>query len=154
MIYSTVRAFNKGGLHSETTSNGVTIDNSAPVVVTSPTARDGVSSVVANTTISRTALSLHWKFQDVESSIERQCLSLSSHLFGEIDSSNLKIPGFIREYTYTNLDLHDGSKYKMKVTACNMAGLCTTAATGDILVDSSKPKTGSFAIETDHGRKL
>ncbi|XP_046557193.1 uncharacterized protein LOC124266445 [Haliotis rubra] len=154
MMYSTVRAFNKGGLHSETTSNGITIDNSGPVVVTSPTARDGISSVVANTTVSRTALSLHWEFQDVESSIELQYLSLSSHLFGEIDSSNLKVPGFIREYTYTNLDLHDGSKYKVKVTACNMAGLCTSAATGDILVDSSKPKTGSFAIETDHAVKL
>ncbi|XP_046557202.1 uncharacterized protein LOC124266452 [Haliotis rubra] len=154
MIYSTVRAFTKGGLHSETTSNGITIDNSGPVVVTTPTARDGISSVVANTTISRTALSLHWKFHDVESSIERQYLSLSSHQLGEIDSSNLKIPGYIRKYTYTNLDLHDGSKYKVKVTACNMAGLCTSAATGDILVDSSKPKTGSFSIETDHAVKL
>ncbi|XP_046572499.1 uncharacterized protein LOC124280570 isoform X2 [Haliotis rubra] len=92
MIYSTIRAFNKGGLHLEATSNGVMIDNSAPVVVTSPTAMLGISSVVANTTVSRTGLSLHWKFQDVESSIERLYLSLSSHLFGEIDSSNLKDP--------------------------------------------------------------
>ncbi|XP_071088930.1 uncharacterized protein [Haliotis cracherodii] len=154
MIYTTVRCFNKGGLYIETTSNGVMIENSPPVVVSPPTARVGIASVFSNTTISRTALSLHWEFQDVDSSIERQYLSLSSHQLGEIDSSNLEIPGFIREYTYTNLDLHDGSKYKVKVTACNMAGLCSSAATEDILVDSSKPKTGTFAIKTDHAAKL
>ncbi|XP_046561789.1 uncharacterized protein LOC124270793 [Haliotis rubra] len=152
-LYNTIRAFNKAGLYSEAMSNGVLVDDSVPIVVTLPTVRS-LMSLVPNTTVSRTALSLHWEFQDVESAIERQYLSLSSHQLGEIDSSNLEVPGLLREYTFVNLDLHDGSKYKVKVTACNMAGLCVSAHTNNILVDSSKPNTGTFAIETDHAVKL
>ncbi|XP_067663255.1 uncharacterized protein [Haliotis asinina] len=152
-LYSTIRAFNKAGQYSEATSNGLLVDDSVPIVVTPPTVRS-LMSLVPNTTISRTVLSLHWEFQDAESSIERQYLSISSHQLAEIDRSNLEVPGFLREYTFVNLDLHDGSKYKVKVTACNMAGLCVSANTNNILVDSSKPNTGTFAIETDHAAKL
>ncbi|XP_067663316.1 uncharacterized protein [Haliotis asinina] len=152
-LYITIRAFNKAGLYSEATSNGLLVDDSVPIVVTPPTVRS-LMSLVPNTTISRTVLSLLWEFQDAESSIERQYLSLSSHQLGEIDSSNLEVPALLREYTFVNLDLHDGSKYKVKVTACNMAGLCVSANTNNILVDSSKPNTGTFAIETDHALKL
>ncbi|XP_046562890.1 uncharacterized protein LOC124271773 [Haliotis rubra] len=35
-----------------------------------------------------------------------------------------------------------------------MAGVCVSAHTNNILVDSSKPNTGTFAIETDHAVKL
>lgn len=52
----------------------------------------------------------------------------------------------MEEYTYTGLVLHDGSRYKVVVTACNMAGLCISADTGDILVDSSKPGTGAVTL--------
>ncbi|XP_046562884.1 uncharacterized protein LOC124271767 [Haliotis rubra] len=152
-LYNTIRAFNKAGLYSEAMSNGVLVDDSIPIVVSPPTVRR-LMSLVPNTTVSRTAIGLQWEFQDAESSIERQYLSLSSHQLGEIDSSNLEVPGLLREYIFVNLDLHDGSKYKVKVTACNMAGLCVSANTNNILVDSSKPNTGTFAIETDHAVKL
>ncbi|XP_048243311.1 uncharacterized protein LOC124141844 isoform X1 [Haliotis rufescens] len=152
-LYNTVRAFNKGGLYSEATSNGVLVDDSAPIVVTRPAVKS-LMSLVPNTTVSRTVLGLHWEFQDADSFMKRHYLSLSSHQLGEINSYNLEVPGLLREYTIVNLDLHDGSRYTVKVTACNMAGLCASANTNNILVDSSKPKTGTFATETDHAVKL
>ena len=53
-----------------------------------------------------------------------------------------QVPGPFAEYTFTSLALHDGSKYKVKVTACNLARLCTTSMSADILHDSSPPTTG------------
>ncbi|XP_071084119.1 uncharacterized protein [Haliotis cracherodii] len=153
-IYTTVRAFNKAGLYTESTSNGLIIDDSAPTVVKSPALTPALASAVAQSSVSRTTLSTQWKYEDAQSSVERQYLSLSSHQLGEFKRSTIEIPSFLTEYTYTGLELHDGSRYKVKVIACNMAGLCTNAETQDILVDSSKPHTGTFAIETDHAARL
>ncbi|XP_046543946.1 uncharacterized protein LOC124254113 [Haliotis rubra] len=153
-IYATVRAYNKAGLYTESTSNGLVVDDSAPTVVISPTLSPSIASAVTRSSISRTTLSALWKFEDSQSSVERQYLSLSSHQLGEFKRSTIEIPSFLTEYTYTGLELHDGSRYKVKVIACNMAGLCTKAETEDILVDNSKPQTGTFAIETDHAAKL
>ncbi|XP_071082513.1 uncharacterized protein [Haliotis cracherodii] len=153
-LYTTVRAYNKAGLYSEITSNGFLVDITPPEVVVTPGILDGYGSIVAGTSISRTTLRIGWKFKDEESYIERQYLSISSHQLGEFKSSLLKLPGLVEEYTLSQLDLHDGSSYTVKLVACNMAGLCHSSDTGAMLVDSSKPLTGALAVHTDHAAGL
>ncbi|XP_071079258.1 uncharacterized protein [Haliotis cracherodii] len=153
-MYITVRAFNKAGMFTTSTSNGFIIDDSAPEVVKAPYIAGGQGSLVAMTLISRSTVRVSWELKDEESFIERQYISISTHQLGEFDSSLMEIPGLLREFTFTQLNLHDGSHYRVKVVACNMAGLCTQTQTGDILVDSSEPTTGVLAVQTDHAAKL
>ncbi|XP_046570853.1 uncharacterized protein LOC124279103 [Haliotis rubra] len=155
-LYTTVRAYNKAGLYSEVTSNGFVIDITPPEVVVTPGILDGYGSIVAGTSISRTTLRIGWKFKDEESYIERQYLSISSHQLGDFQSHLMKVtlPGLLEEYTLSQLDLHDGSSYTVKLVACNMAGLCHSTYTGAMLVDSSKPLTGALAVHTDHAAWL
>ena len=55
----------------------------------------------------------------------------------------LQVPGFVQEYIFSELDFHDGSKYEVKVVACNMAGMCTSNMTATFLQDNSPPTTGN-----------
>ncbi|XP_067684738.1 uncharacterized protein [Haliotis asinina] len=153
-LYTTVRAYNKAGLYSEVTSNGFVVDITPPEVVVGSGILDGYGSIVAGTSISRTTLKIGWQFKDDESHIERQYLSISSHQLGEFQSHLMKLPGLLEEYTLFKLDLHDGSSYKVKLVACNMAGLCHSTESGAVLVDSSKPVTGALAVHTDHAAGL
>lgn len=52
----------------------------------------------------------------------------------------------VREYTFARLDLHDGSKYTIKLIACNGAKLCVESESSEIMVDSSPPTPGKALI--------
>ncbi|XP_046345841.2 uncharacterized protein LOC124126446 [Haliotis rufescens] len=153
-MFCTVRVYDKAGLFSESTSNGFIIDDSAPEVVKIPGIEGGQGSLVAMTLISRSTVRVSWEVKDEESFIERQYISISSHQFGEFDASLKALPGLLREFTYSQINLHDGSRYRIKVSSCNMAGLCSTSDTGEILLDGSIPTTGALAVETNHAARL
>ncbi|XP_055958812.1 uncharacterized protein LOC126830713 [Patella vulgata] len=153
-IYITVRCYNKAGLYSEVTSNGFKIDTTLPVVVQRAVPVSTFSSILPSTTISKSSIKIEWKFTDDESDIERQYISISPHLLGDFNSSAMEIPSVVTEFTFSGLVLHDGSKYKVKVIGCNLAGLCQSSVTDDITVDSTSPTRGMFAIDTDHAANL
>ena len=50
--------------------------------------------------------------------------------------------GIVRDYTFTDLDLHDGCYYDVILVACNGARLCTKSQVSNILVDGSPPTPG------------
>ncbi|ESO88673.1 hypothetical protein LOTGIDRAFT_165459 [Lottia gigantea] len=50
-----------------------------------------------------------------------------------------RIPSVLKEYVFSGLSLHDGSKYNVKVIGCNLAGLCISSVSDDILVDTTPP---------------
>ena len=50
----------------------------------------------------------------------------------------------MKDYTFTNLEFHDGSIYSVKLTACNGAKLCSSSVLPDLLVDTSPPTAGKF----------
>ena len=58
-----------------------------------------------------------------------------------------KIPGYIRDYTFTGLSLHDGSLYDITLIACNGAKICVESRLDDILVDSTPPIAGKFTLK-------
>ncbi|XP_076075242.1 uncharacterized protein LOC143046127 [Mytilus galloprovincialis] len=153
-IYTTIRAYNKAGLYSESTSNGVTVDISGPDIIEKPYFTRDLGSIVEGTSVLRSTLRLQWRVDDLQSSIHRQYLSLSSHMYGEMNTSRIMLNGIAREYTLTGLDLNDGSSYYVKLIVCNGAQICTETETDKILVDSTPPSSGMFAISTSHAANL
>ncbi|XP_070573771.1 uncharacterized protein [Ptychodera flava] len=113
-IYVTVRAFNKAGLFTEQSSNGIIVDDTPPTLIKKPRCDNTMGSIFNGT----------------------------------------QVQGNLHQYTFTNLSLHDGNTYFVHVIVCNAAKLCTSSDTDDILVDSSPPTVGTFAVETDHAAGL
>ncbi|KAL3873929.1 hypothetical protein ACJMK2_037006, partial [Sinanodonta woodiana] len=148
-IYITIRAYNKAGLYIESTSNGFIVDISAPNI-TKRLELVSRGSIRPNTLVYRSTMKIQWEVVDMESFIDRQYLSIQSHIGGDFNLSSTKINGIARDYTFTGLDLHDGSFYDVTLISCNGAGLCSNCTLSGILIDSSPPKPGTFAISTDH----
>ncbi|XP_071123173.1 uncharacterized protein [Mytilus edulis] len=148
-IYLTIRAYNRAGLWTESSSNGFIVDITAPVVSTSLTfAKDyGINGL---TQIYRDSMKVEWDIDDPESFIKRQYLSISSHIGGEFNLSSIHVNGIARWYVITGLDLHDSVTYYVTLISCNGAEICITSTSPGIFVDSSKPSRGMFAINTDH----
>ncbi|XP_076085244.1 uncharacterized protein LOC143056054 isoform X2 [Mytilus galloprovincialis] len=153
-IYVTVRAYNKAGLYSEATSNGLLVDDSPPIFSSKPKLFQQLGSRRENSIIYRSGMKITWEVSDGESYIERQYISVNSHKGGEINSTSTELNGIVRDFTYTRLNLHDGGEYFVTVIACNGAKACITESSDGIFVDNSPPITGSFAIETDHAAEF
>ena len=57
-----------------------------------------------------------------------------------------QVGGLVRDYTFTRLQLHDGSIYTVKIISCNGAKLCTTSILQNLLIDSSAPVSGNYSL--------
>ncbi|XP_070572874.1 uncharacterized protein [Ptychodera flava] len=153
-IYVTVTAFNKAGLLIEKSSNGMMVDDTPPTLKKKPTYDSSMGSVYNGTQVWSGLLSVSWEFHDSESPIVSQLLSVSTHRQSDLNVSPVKVQGNVHQYTFTNLSLYDGNTYYVHVIACNAAKLCASCDTDDILIDSSPPTVGTFAMETDHAAGL
>ncbi|XP_022100380.1 uncharacterized protein LOC110984469 isoform X2 [Acanthaster planci] len=152
-IYITVRAYNRVSAWSEATSNGFRVDSSPPDVVDPPAAKSkGVA--VQNTQVLRDVIHISWKFRDPESGIKDQYISVSTHHNGDVGIHPMKIAGSEIDHTFTNLTLHEGSRYIATVVACNLASLCTESKAEPVLVDFSPPSVGTFAVGTESAANL
>ncbi|XP_053400998.1 uncharacterized protein LOC128557563 isoform X2 [Mercenaria mercenaria] len=152
-IYCSVRAYNKAGKFTEASSNGFIVDDTPPTFTTK-LSMSPIGTIKNRTTVLRTTMKLFWDVEDSESFIESQHLSISSRIGGDFNLTSITIEGIVRDYTFTDLDFHDGSYYCFKLISCNGANLCTESVLADILVDSTRPKAGTFAINTDHAAAL
>ncbi|XP_078334035.1 uncharacterized protein LOC111124258 [Crassostrea virginica] len=152
-VYVTVRAYNKAGLYTDSTSNGFVVDISAPVISKGPQFASSFS-LVPDTQFYRTLMKVEWTVTDAESHIERQYLSIKSHIGGEFDLASTKVNGIARDFILTGLKLHDGVTYYVTLISCNGAQICSTATTSGMLVDTTPPSRGMFAVQTDHAANL
>ncbi|KAI8510730.1 hypothetical protein Bbelb_116460, partial [Branchiostoma belcheri] len=153
-VYVTIRAYNKAGLFVERSSNGVRVDDTPPAFVSRPSFDLQQGSIIAESQVWRTILSVSWEVSDPDSPIERQHLSVFTHHQADLDIDPVQVVGSIRDYKFTNLSLHDGNTYYVRVTACNMARLCTSEETEGLLIDSTPPTVGTFAVHTEHAAQL
>lgn len=157
-IYVTVGCYNNAGLYVESSSNGFIVDDTAPEVALEPSFPANLVTFDTGTDqyyqVHRTTLKVEWQVSDPESYIERQYLTIKSHIGGEFNSAPTQINGIVRDYTFSDLDLHDGVEYFVVLIACNGAGLCSNATSKPLLVDSTPPNRGMFAIQTDHAANL
>ncbi|CAC5401969.1 unnamed protein product [Mytilus coruscus] len=153
-IYITIRAYNKVGLFSESTSNGFKIDLSAPMIIDSPFLSHDLGSAIEGSVQVRSTMRIKWKVEDEQSFIERQYLSIGTHIGGEFNMISTQLNGITTEYTLTGLELHDGGIYIIKLIVCNGAKICVETHSDNIFVDTSPPVAGMFAISTYHAAEL
>lgn len=84
------------GLYTESTSDGFYVDTSPPEVSLPILNRTG--SLVPNSIVYRTSLGIHWTAADKESFIERQYLSLQSHIGGDFNMSSIQVIKYMSLY--------------------------------------------------------
>lgn len=148
-IYTSVRAYNKAGLWSVTSSDGFVVDTTPPIIHTPPFFNTTTFSLKPNTQYSRSIIQSSWKFEDGQSPIIRHTVSISTRGSITPAADPVLLGSEMRtSISQPNITLHDGERYYVSVTACNAARLCTNEVSRQaLLVDSSPPLTGSI---TDH----
>ncbi|XP_053381645.1 uncharacterized protein LOC123528459 [Mercenaria mercenaria] len=146
-FYASVRAFNKAGMQVTSTSDAFQIDSTAPVSVKTPSFSHPSKSL-SNMKVQweKSVLRMSWKFTDEESKVASHIISLKTHHEGHTPVEQLHV-GNVDSLTI-NLDehnwLHGGDKYYFVVTSCNVAGLCASAQSENLLIDSTPPHLGGF----------
>ncbi|XP_052235488.1 uncharacterized protein LOC127847524 isoform X3 [Dreissena polymorpha] len=148
-LYASVIAFNRVGLNATRSSDYFIIDTTKPIVRMAPSFLHGNTMKLQNTSavsFEKSKLHVVWKFEDRESTIIQHILTLKTHNEGHTPLDNIKL-GQYDSFAITfdkNNWLHNGDRYWVVVTCCNAAGLCTSANSSDILIDSTPPHTGGF----------
>lgn len=149
LLYVSVKAVNRAGLAVMRSANGFLVDISSPVVVSIPQVDVAWSgSLSPSTQFDRSQVKAKWQFSDSESGVVKHYWSLRSHDGAHVPRLPTVVAGGDCG-TMTGLDLDDGDRYTVTVTACNGASLCTTAVSQPVLVDSSVPSVGTFAVNTE-----
>ncbi|KAK3589130.1 hypothetical protein CHS0354_017096 [Potamilus streckersoni] len=145
-----VRAFNHVGLSAETASSPFQVDDTAPILKLKPHfVLDKMQ--VSNRSGSQwedSLLRLQWKFQDNESKIRKHIIKLITHHNGHVEQETVELANEDK-VTIHLLDksrLISGDRYTANVTACNGAGLCVSASTEPLLIDSTPPHLGGFRL--------
>ena len=154
-LYSSVRAVNRAGLETISTSNGFRVDVTPPLIRRRPAIDVAwAGSLKVGTQYDRTRLRVDWKFDDAESSIASRHVFVSASHDGATQLPASANNDDADEYVATGLTLEDGHRYAATVTACNAAGLCVVGSSDYALVDSSRPSAGAFAVETESVAEL
>ncbi|KAK3083351.1 hypothetical protein FSP39_020593 [Pinctada imbricata] len=157
-LFTTIGCYNMAGMYTQSISNGFVVDETPPDISQGPLFSTDFG-VYQNPSMQfyhrdRTTLKVYWTASDDVSHIERQYISISSHIGGEFSRSPVKINGIMRYYIFSGLDLHDGVAYYVSLICCNGAGLCSNATSPSIIMDSSSPSRGMFAVQTEHAADL
>ena len=149
-LYITVQATNNVGLQSLSTSDAFIVDTTAPRIIQRP-------DFITCSTCSRQGISVHtdnsllhvsWEFDDQESPIIKYILTLKTYHESNVSLEIKEIAAETSQILTFHKDnrLKNGDVYTLSVTACNQAGLCATAHSNDLLIDSTPPQLGGFKI--------
>lgn len=153
--FVTVRAYNNAGLFVDAASNGIAVDSEPPAVVVAPywipidpLVNEGFN-LTADTGLYQHAgsvLKAAWQFQDSPGRALSYRYSIDAHNDGITQVADGAV-GMCDGFYLNQLELVDGDRYYLSVTACDEADLCTTARAdnGDgLLVDSTAPLSGGL----------
>ena len=147
-LYATVFGYNKNKQSSIAASNYFIVDVSPPVIrdiptfVTHPSWPEQIA-----VHWEKSVINLRWKFVDDESNIARHLITLATHHEGHTPVENVELEYNVNQITINLNDtnwLHNGDTYRAIATACNEAGLCTTAESDDLLIDPTPPHMGGL----------
>ena len=148
-MYVTLEVFNGAGLSSTITSGGVVVSDLPPVVVETPAIDfDWSGSFVSDTQYVNSAVRVNWNFSDTTLIVDRYFWTMvfEDATYQSV-SSQISYQGY--HETLTRISLSDGSKVGVVIIGCNQAGLCAQAEGGQVLIDSSPPIDGYFAVKTN-----
>lgn len=139
-IFMILTAWNKAGLSTVTSSDGIQIDTSSPILSQIPTISN---SNRYGFVIDRSFLNISWYFYDNNTPIVRCIVNIKSHHGRHVDV-HLSAKNFLTLSLKKNDWLQNGNTYYFSVTACNAAELCSTANGENFTVDSTPPHFGHF----------
>ena len=149
-LYLTVRATNKVGLQSMSSSDAFIVDDTIPYIVELPNLIAPDSLLRKNVSVQSdiSLLRVSWMFEDQESPIVKHILTLKTHHQSNVSLEIKEIGAETSQILTFHKDnrLQNGDVYYLSVTACNQAGLCATAHSNDLLIDSTPPQLGGFVI--------
>lgn len=153
-IYVTVTTVNKAGLATTVSSSGVFVTSSAPQLVNAVRLDiDWAGSLVSNTQYSLSALRVEWEYTDQHTVVDQ-------HFWSLVSESGARLP-LEPQRSWTQLysvrigtQLSSGDRYSLEMLGCNPAGLCTLSTSAPVLVDSSPPSNGYFAVRTNTSASL
>ena len=143
--YVTIRAANSRGETVESTSDGVVVDRTPPIVTSiqlSPTKGKEILYLS-----SQAAPVVTWSASDPESGILHFFIEVGSFPFqGDVQSS-YRVSGLNRslDLDLVNLTLSEGMSFFVTVSAFNMLGLETRRTSQQVVVDWSPPVSGQVA---------
>ncbi|KAL4219902.1 hypothetical protein ACF0H5_020314 [Mactra antiquata] len=144
--YVTVKATNRAGMNITSTSDEFKIDDTPPVLIAKPYFVEQFSLKTNNIQYEKSIIYIKWHFEDKESGITSHLVTLKTHHEGHSPIEYVHV-GDVKELTIT-LDkenwLSNGDTYFVVVSSCNAAGLCTTAHSENILIDSTPPHQGGL----------
>ena len=146
-LFATVTAYNKLQLNATKSSDSFFVDRTYPVVSIKPFFM--IEEYLVEGKMGqwdRSVLHIHWKFDEKESPIVRHYVSLITHHEGHTPVEHIQL-GAENNLTISlegKSWLHNGDKYFATVTCCNLAGLCTSESSNDIIIDSTPPHLGGF----------
>ena len=153
-VHVTVVAVNKAGLTTKAFSSGVFVTSTPPQL------HSGVEidlewsgSLVPGTQYSSSALRVNWQYTD-------QYTVVDNHLWSLVGEPGIGLPlgkqttGVQLYAVLTDIRLSSGDWYKVDVLGCNPTGLCTLSTSDTVLVDSSPPSDGYFAVQTSTAASL
>ncbi|XP_033747031.1 uncharacterized protein LOC117332255 [Pecten maximus] len=143
-----VMAENHLGMSADSVSDSFVVDASSPVVVNTPVmdSEEGYTSANYLYQFDPSIIKLSWKFKDSESPIIKHIVSVTTHHEGHTPVENIHLTN-VNELRMSLLNkdwLKAGDTYIAKVTACNEAGLCTSATSNNILIDPTPPHLGGI----------
>lgn len=140
-LYAIIKATNRVGLSTIQSSHSFIVDDTPPVVTLQPRFISIENSFAIYDT---SMLQLEWGFTDVESPVKGTVISLKLHNGGHTEIENIYVEGnetFVKSLNSKEW-LRDGDAYYIVVTACNMAGLCTSGKSKSVVFDGTPPVHG------------
>ena len=143
-LYQTVITTNGAGMSVSASSNGFIIDENAPQLVTNPFIVP-LASLLPSTQLVNNRIQSRWDFSDSMSGVNRHTVVLKCHRGGSAPVVQ-RLPSAKSSTIWAPLS--DGDSYTVTVVACNGAGLCQSADSSSVLVDSSPPRTGYFVASS------
>lgn len=128
--YVTVRAINSKGEYIDVSSNGMTVDTSAPA----GTVNDGTGADIGQQS-STTALSANWNIIDAQSGIKEFAYSIGTTTGGTEVTAGWVNVGSATSFNLTGLNLIPGQIYYTNVRAVNNAGLTGTLSSDGVRIE-------------------
>ncbi|XP_021374355.1 uncharacterized protein LOC110463804 [Mizuhopecten yessoensis] len=143
-----VKAYNTLNMSVKIVSDSFIVDPTPPILMTAPVlgAGNGENDPQVIVQSDPSLVTLTWKFKDDESPIIKHIVSVKTHHDGHTPVENVYLSTESSHiFTLEPRDwLRPGDSYTAIVTACNEAGLCTSATSNDLLVDPTPPHRGGF----------